>query len=185
MKIIPSPLHNAGVAGFHDFLRDKFIHLGVHDEIFSVGCGLFGDLNGRCKEGDDAFNLARRPGNEFPSLVVEVGVSKSLQMLMNDVGYWLTQSGGQTRIVILLLIDMVSKKIFLQGWECINYERPRHANVYHSVAEKVISKVSKLCSTNKNLGNNAILKGITCMQAKIYKKGCKKIPSTHAKPISF
>jgi hypothetical protein len=46
--------------------------------------------------------------------------------------------------------------------------------MYHLAVEKVISKLSKLYNTNKNLGNNAILEGIACMQAKIYKKGMRK-----------
>ena len=67
----------------------------------------------------------------FPSLVVEMGVSESLQMLKSDARYWLTKTGGQTRIVIILHIDQSAKKILLQRWECVDDVRPRRATVQY------------------------------------------------------
>ncbi|KAG0588406.1 hypothetical protein KC19_2G240600 [Ceratodon purpureus] len=134
VKFVPNLLHQMAAARFHDILHEKFINLGVDNRIFNVGSCRFGDLNDKCKEADNAFTTDERHHDEFPSFVVEVYVSESLQMLKSDVQYWLTKSDERTRLVIIVYIDKVSRKILLQRWECVGDGRPRHATVQYSHA---------------------------------------------------
>ena len=123
VKLMLSPLHNSAVVQFHDLFHGKFVELGVHKKIYVVGSGRFGEANARCKEADNAYRPVERHRDDFPSLVVEGGISESLQMLKSDARYWLTKTGGQTQIVIILHIDQSTKKILLQRWECVDNVR--------------------------------------------------------------
>ena len=129
VKIMLGAHHNSARIQFHDMLQGKFVQLAVGQRILSAGSTQFGDPAGRCKEADSAYIPTGRHSDDFPSLVVEVGVSESLQMLKNDAWHWLTQSGGQTWIVIIIHIDTISRKILLERWESIDNGRPRRTTV--------------------------------------------------------
>lgn len=65
-----------------------------------------------------SFPLERRGGIsgqfEWPTLVIETGVPKSLPRLEQDARWWLANSGSAVRIVLLLIIDRGCETIDLQ-----------------------------------------------------------------------
>lgn len=65
------------------------------------------------KEGDSAYrNKLLRPDDstDWPRLVIEVGDSESLPPLQTDGKWWIENSRGQVRIVLLLKIDTKKKR---------------------------------------------------------------------------
>ncbi len=103
VKLMVGVMHE-GVA--HQFARMfdmKLVLLGVHASLFATGSARFGRPGGRSKEPDIGYiPLSRQVEDDWPSFVIEVGVSESLAMLRRDAAFWITNSDGRTRIVIVL-----------------------------------------------------------------------------------
>ena len=95
---------------FSTMFTEKLIGLGLQWELTSFGSTKFRDQR-RYKKPDDSFKpRSTRPNDDdWPSLVLEVGLSQSLAQLQLDAQFWLTRSQLQTNIVILIHIDMGSK----------------------------------------------------------------------------
>ncbi|KAG0643077.1 hypothetical protein HOY80DRAFT_529612 [Tuber brumale] len=66
-----------------------------------------------CKEADSAFKpISFRPGGVgWPTLVVECGVSESLDGLRWDAKWWLKNSGWSVYIVLLFSISSATQLI--------------------------------------------------------------------------
>ncbi|GIJ98728.1 hypothetical protein Aspvir_000848 [Aspergillus viridinutans] len=63
--------------------------------------------------------------NGWPSLVIETGVSESLEKLRRDATWWFQNSSGDTRIVILISIKAVTKQIRFEKWQLAPPNLPR------------------------------------------------------------
>jgi hypothetical protein len=63
------------------------------------------------------------------SMVLEVGVSESLGDLRSDATFWLHGSQGQTRIVILIIVDIVTRTITIERWGHVPPIYPSHLAV--------------------------------------------------------
>jgi uncharacterized protein YuzE len=119
VKLIPGIEQELAASLFVDIVRDKIASTGTsRQSILDFGGALFGVQGGRQKEGDRALRPDTRTlVADWPSLVVEVGVSESLSQLRGDAHFWLTRSGGQTRIVILISIAKTTKIVAIERWE--------------------------------------------------------------------
>ena len=51
---------------------------------------------------------------DWPSIVIEVGVSESLVALKNDVHFWILHSGGLTHVAMLITVDIQFKMITIE-----------------------------------------------------------------------
>ena len=72
----------------------------------------------RSKDGDTGIRCATRVGaTAWPNLMIEGGYAESLRMLRLDDEWWLTASGGLTRIVILIHIKKNPNAIHYETWE--------------------------------------------------------------------
>lgn len=71
------------------------------------------------KEGDAGFKPMpeRRGGDKWPTLVVECGVSESLPRLRIDAGWWLTNSKGDVKLVIVISFNVPAKRFILEKWQ--------------------------------------------------------------------
>ncbi|CRG90609.1 hypothetical protein PISL3812_07653 [Talaromyces islandicus] len=64
------------------------------------------------KEGDSSFkNKLLRPGNDFPSLMIEVGNLESISHLRMAAHWWIEHSDGRVNIVILVKIEKAKKRV--------------------------------------------------------------------------
>ncbi len=62
--------------------------------------------------------MIRQPNRaDFPTLVFEAGVSESLPRLRNDAKWWLSNSGGQVKIVLIISIQEGTRTIEIEKWE--------------------------------------------------------------------
>lgn len=125
VKIIPSAAHDRST---DDLTR-------MMDREFFLG-GMFAPMNyswgstsrhpatvsSSQKEPDQClFPIASRPSmdsfNGWPTLVLETGVSESLPRLQADSCWWFKNSGGATRIVLVIAIRKQTRKIIVQKWQ--------------------------------------------------------------------
>jgi hypothetical protein len=90
----------------------------AEDEFCGVGAARF---RGRrsSKEGDSAYKpQSFRPNDpDWPTIVIESGVSESLRRLRFDAGWWLTESRGDVKIVIIISIQRAKSRLQIEKWE--------------------------------------------------------------------
>ncbi|KAK4108921.1 hypothetical protein N656DRAFT_792171 [Canariomyces notabilis] len=73
----------------------------------------------RCKEGDSTGGPTPKRGakSAWPILVVEAGVSETIQQLRLDMRRWFSMSNHQVKMVLLAKFDGDSSQIVLEKWE--------------------------------------------------------------------
>jgi len=116
------------IGGIHEEATDQFA-LMLKEKVARIGPRLAKDLrnmkgttytgsSGR-KEADSAFRpRGSRPTRaHWPTLVVETGVSQSLDQLQGAAKWWLCNSWGNVNIVLLFSIDEENRKILIEQWE--------------------------------------------------------------------
>ena len=124
-KLMPGVPHELAAEVFSRMFDRRLVSLGVGDTLDPVGSARFGAPGGRSKEPDKAFRPSTRVlETDWPSFVIEVGVSESLSQLGTDAHFWLNQSGGKTRIVILLAVKKATRVMKIERWEHTPRTRP-------------------------------------------------------------
>ena len=126
IKLMPGAHHEVANWKFATMFILKLAGLGVSDTLEPFGSTRYEALTGRSKEADGAWRPSTRVlPTDWPSLVIEVGVSESLSQLRTDTDFWLTKSGGQTRVVILLAVNKGTRVMTIEQWEDVPSPRPR------------------------------------------------------------
>ena len=118
---VPSPEHEGVTRTFtHDFM-DHIRQMGLTElgDLKDMGATAYKGTSTE-KEPDSCWRpLAARPNKlDWPTLVFEVGVSETLRKLRMDARWWLANSQGRVRIVLLFKIDRVARTIHIEKWEC-------------------------------------------------------------------
>ena len=86
--------------------------------LYKFDCTRFTVAGRRSKEGDTGIWCATRVGaTAWPNLTLACGCAESLRMLRLDAEWWLTASGGLTRIVILIPMKKNPNAIHFETWE--------------------------------------------------------------------
>ncbi|RPA88920.1 hypothetical protein L873DRAFT_1823748 [Choiromyces venosus 120613-1] len=93
--------------------REKAVGLGLGHELRDVG------------ESDTAFKPSSRPlESNWPTVVFECGVSESLKRLTVDSRWWLDNSAGGVKIVLLFSISKAARSIHIEKWEMLTVQNP-------------------------------------------------------------
>ena len=87
--------------------------------VASVGSTRFETPGKRSKEADGAMMPKTRPPSGWPSLVFEVGYSESLPALLCDARWWLVNSGGETRMVVIIRVTGNPRSLHVETWEMV------------------------------------------------------------------
>ena len=125
IKLMPGAHHEVANWKFATMFILKLASLGVSDTLEPFGSTRYEALTGRSKEADGAWRPSTRVlPTDWPSLVIEVGVSESLGQLRADADFWLAKSGGQTRVVILLAVKKATRVMTIERWEDVPSPRP-------------------------------------------------------------
>jgi hypothetical protein len=119
IKVMAGAAHEGMFGTFRILLEKRFVAMGLPEEDFwPVGATR---LRGRSvsKEGDMAWKPAGLRPNlvDFPTLVIEAGVSESLRKLRADARWWLSNRGGQVNIVLVMTVETGPRKIQIERWE--------------------------------------------------------------------
>jgi hypothetical protein len=80
--------------------------------------------------------------DDWPSFVIEVGVSESLAMLRRDAAFWISNSDGRTRIVIVLSVNQRDRRILVERWEEVPRTRPNRSTANYSRIPRLIQSLT-------------------------------------------
>jgi len=118
VRIMPGNAHELSCRGFEKAMLIKLLEMGLDDELLNTAATTYKGVGCR-GEADSSFRpLSTRPlSTDWPTLVVEHGVSQSLKGLRGDASWWLTSSNGQVKIVLLFSISEKNRKIQIEQWE--------------------------------------------------------------------
>lgn len=101
VKLMPSQTYEKAHLIFSSIaiIMNRLPQMGLSAfDIFTVGGARFtGNTNSK-----EAFKpLSRERATDWPTLVIETGTSESLARLRVDAVWWLTNSGGEVKIVAI------------------------------------------------------------------------------------
>ncbi len=133
VKLMVGAMHEVSACQFVRMIEAKLLHLDVAASLVGTGSTRFGRGGGRSKEADVGYiPCFRRLEDDWPSLVIEVGVSESLAMSRRDAAVWITNSDGRTRIVIVLSFNRRDRQILVERWEEVPRRRPNQSTANYS-----------------------------------------------------
>ncbi|CUS15658.1 unnamed protein product, partial [Tuber aestivum] len=129
VKIMPGGIHEQLIWEFGYGLRRKVDRMGLGRALRPMGSTTYQGV--KCaKEADAAFE-PRLPGpydRYWPTLVVECGVSESLKRLRVDSDWWLQNSEGAVKTVLVFSVSKATRHIHLEQWENGNSSKSATAN---------------------------------------------------------
>ena len=111
--------------GFGGRLDTKIAEMGLFEDIGRTESATFKG-NGSQKEADCSWKpYNTRPLiSDWPTLIIECGISQSRGRLVADAHWWLENSGGQVKIVLVISFSQSKKEIRLQQWEHVTIPGP-------------------------------------------------------------
>ena len=117
IKLMPSvPLELAHTV-LANTLTGRLILMGLTiPPLIRLGAARF-DGNQSSKEGDTAYKpRSRNQIDDWPTIVFESGFSESFTQLRRDAGWWLTNSRGDVRIVVIVFVRPEQKTLQVEKW---------------------------------------------------------------------
>ncbi|CAK9219386.1 unnamed protein product [Sphagnum troendelagicum] len=144
VKLMVGVMHEVLAREFARMFEAKLLCLNVSASLLATGSARFGRRGGRSKEADVSYTPLSRPleDDAWPSLVIEAGVSESLAMLRTDAAFWITNSDGRTRIVIVLSVNRRDRQILVERWEEDPRIRPNWSTTNYSRIPRLIQSLT-------------------------------------------
>jgi len=117
IKLMPSVKHEAAHGNFGQMKVIKTNVMGMSDNLYSTGATRF-EGSSSSKEADTSFKPRSRVNEtDWPTIVIEAGLSESLASLRSDAKWWLINSGGDVMIVVIISITPRNKSLRIEKWE--------------------------------------------------------------------
>lgn len=124
IKIVPSPLHERINSDFTMLVSDKLAAMGIprDDRRWGLATEYRPTIGSKGKQGDQTFlPLQRQPPGRaavnWPTLVLEIGVTESKTKLEEDAKWWFNNSGGRVRIV--LVVSVTKSRVAFEKWQLL------------------------------------------------------------------
>jgi hypothetical protein len=116
---LPTAEHEAAHLKLGMRVMENLVLMGMSlDEFHPVGATR---IRGRLssKEADSAYRpYSFRPNKtDWPTIVFEAGLSESLRRLRLDAKWWLIESGGDVKTVIIMSVKPAQSMIHIEKWE--------------------------------------------------------------------
>jgi hypothetical protein len=117
IKLMPSAKHETAYISLASRVNHKLKGMGLPIEsLYGMGGTRYVGSNSS-KEGDSAYKPICRPREvEWPTLVFEAGLSESLRRLRTDAHWWLVNSAGDVKIVMVISIIPARKSLQIEQW---------------------------------------------------------------------
>jgi hypothetical protein len=117
IKLMPSAEHEAAHITLADEINRKLEGMGLpRRSLYGLGGKTCVGPNSS-KEGDSTYRPKCRPRkDDWPSIVFEAGLSKSLTDLRIDAHWWLANSSGEVKIAIVISIIPAEKSLRIEQW---------------------------------------------------------------------
>jgi len=135
VKLMPSAKHEGAHRSFaedfvckltrigilkHELVAEDFVYARIpipNRELFNLGSTRFYGPHSS-KEADTAYKPSTlKNEDDWPTLVFESGLSEKLSRLRVDAAWWLGNSGGKVKIVIIFAVRPEQTKIQIEKWE--------------------------------------------------------------------
>ena len=127
VKLMLSSIHELATSEFCRMLWKKAasIEKGLDWDLIGLGGSTYKGKFG-IKEANSVFRpRSSRPRRaNWPTLVVESGVSEMVERLRVDAKWWLMNSWGEVNIVLVFSINEENKEILIEQWEMALPEDP-------------------------------------------------------------
>jgi hypothetical protein len=118
IKLMPSGKHECAHLYFGQKFLVKVIRMGTSDRELRPMGGTRYPGNTSSKEGDTSYKpSSREKESDWPTIVIESGLSESFERLRGDASWWLQNSKGEVKIVIIISVKPVSKRLEIEKWE--------------------------------------------------------------------
>ena len=145
---MPSARHETAHTYFGMVLVERFVLMGLSNSICPAGATRY-QGNTSSKEGDTAYRpFPARGLDDWPTIVIEAGVSESLSRLRVDANWWLINSGGDVRIVVIIslrVVQLALQSIQIEKWELAPPPpRPQTRSVTNSPVADVPTKIQEI-----------------------------------------
>ena len=114
---MPGPRSAISVWALSEAVSHKMRLLGIQprDYIFAEATRSFGPTSSRSKEADLAFLPSGRVAStNFPSFVIEVGVSEEIAALRRSAHYWIVNSSNACKLVLLMSVRLRKKALTIE-----------------------------------------------------------------------
>jgi len=129
IKVVPSRAHDITTDQVTRSIDDRLSAMGIRfiDRTWAA-TSTYKPTPAKGKQGDQAFippsrcPAPRRPA-DWPTFVIETGVSESLPRLQEDAKWWLAASSGDVRIV--LVISIKRTRVSFEKWQLAPLNAPR------------------------------------------------------------
>ncbi|KAJ5090791.1 hypothetical protein N7532_009475 [Penicillium argentinense] len=107
IRIMPSGAHERLTQSFTGELIEKLLDMGIRPRAYTLNAATRYQGRTCAKEADQSLTPSRDTfsDNEWPSLVIETGLSESEAQLRADVYWWFSNSDYQVNVVILFHIQ--------------------------------------------------------------------------------
>jgi hypothetical protein len=144
---VPTKVHETAAATFGSRIDVTATNMGLPPiERQLIGAGKCKAPGGSpSKEPDwSMVNANVRPDpDDFPTIVIEVGFSETLQKLRNDARLWFSMSNNDVQIVILIAVRAAHNQIIFEKWTlgpvAAGQRTTRHTSLYLPRAEQEIT----------------------------------------------
>jgi hypothetical protein len=145
IKLMPSKEYEAAHTTLAEDIIDKLRGMGLPKRsLFPLGAGKCDGPNSS-KEGDSTYKPKCRPReDDWPTIVFEAGLSESLTGLRRDAQWWLANSRGEVKIVIIISIVKAEKSLWIEQWCISPPTRPGSATRAFLNATPVPTKIQEL-----------------------------------------
>ncbi|CUS12724.1 unnamed protein product [Tuber aestivum] len=132
VKITPSKPYELSTSDLVQMVHEKAIAMGLVRQLLDLRGATFQGVRSK-KEGDSALiprtlSLA----TDWPTVIFECGLSESLKRLRADASWWLENSRGAVKIVLLICVSPQQRKIHLEQWETRNILNPQPSRTDNS-----------------------------------------------------
>jgi len=120
VKIFAGPVQSLVSSGFGTRLDVKIAQMGLLKYISQMGATPYQGY-GSIKQANIAWEpwSPRHGAADWPSVIIECGVSQSRDRLEVEANWWFENSDGQVKIVLVISYSEEMKKIHFQQWELV------------------------------------------------------------------
>ncbi|KAK9327627.1 hypothetical protein V1520DRAFT_348326, partial [Lipomyces starkeyi] len=127
IKLMPGIPYEVATWIFGEIFLGERARLGLPRNIFiPTGSGRYHFSNELSKDPDASYAPHTRKGpDHFPSFIVEVGVSQSLLQLRQDARLWLEKTNGETKVVLLIFLNIAAATLTIERWQHATSPPPR------------------------------------------------------------
>ncbi|KAK9370444.1 hypothetical protein V1509DRAFT_638046 [Lipomyces kononenkoae] len=159
VKLMPGIPHEVAKAIFEEIFFEERARLGLPRNIFvPTGSGRYHFSNELSKEPDGSYIPQTRQGaDHFPSFIVEVGVSQSLRQLRQDARLWLKNTNGETKVVLLIFLNIAASTLTIERWQHATSLPPRETRSGRLFAPEKVQIVTYDNNTQQVTGDPLVL----------------------------